>query len=304
VSPAASIAESSGRRFAIPLAYALTAIAFAVLFAKPMAMLVSDWWNNPEAGHGLLLFPVAIWLAWKTGIRAESRPSFGLGLLILIAGVLLRAVSDLAAERYTMRLAMVFALAGLVILYWGVKQLLAWWLPFLLLTLSIPLPELITSALALPLQFRASKLGAALLEWRHVPVRLTGNILEIPGHRLFVTEACSGLRSLTALMSVAVLTAGLWLRAPLMRILLVATAIPVAILINGVRVFLTGFLVFFVDPKLGEGFLHLTEGWLLFLVSLLVVGAVTLVFRLAERIWGRRSREVGGGRGEEGNAIV
>jgi exosortase len=288
-SPVASVAKTEARRFAIPLSYALTAAAFVILFAKPMTMLVSDWWSNPEAGHGLLLFPVAIWLAWKTGIHSEARPSFGFGLTILSAAVLIRAVSDLAAERYTMRLSMVLALMGLVILYWGVKQVLTWWLPFLLLTLSIPLPELITSTLALPLQFRASKLGAALLEWRHVPVRLSGNILEIPGHRLFVTEACSGLRSLTALMSVAVLTAGLWLRAPLMRILLVAMAIPVAILINGVRVFLTGFLVYFVDPKLGEGFLHVTEGWLLFLVSLLVVGGVTLVFRLVEKLWsGRR----------------
>jgi exosortase len=291
------VAQAGGRRFAAPLPYVLTGIAFAILFAKPMAMLVSDWWTNPEAGHGLLLFPVAIWLGWKSGIRADSRPNFGLGMAILVFAVLIRAVSDLAAERYTMRLAMVIALAGLVIVYWGVRQLTAWWLPVLLITLSIPFPELVTSALALPLQFRASRLGAALLEWRHVPVLLTGNIIEIPGHRLFVTEACSGLRSLTALLSVAVLTAGLWLRGPLMRILLVATAIPVAILINGVRVFLTGFLVYFVDPKLGEGFLHLTEGWLLFLVSLLVVGAMTLLFRVLENLIRRR-------RGESDHAVA
>jgi exosortase len=182
-----------------------------------------------------------------------------------------------------MRLSMVIALGGLVLCYWGRSQLRQWWLPMLLLALSVPLPELITSGLALPLQFRASRMGAALLEWRHVPVRLSGNILEIPGHRLFVTEACSGLRSLTALLSVSVLTAGLWLQSSVMRALLVVAAIPVAIALNGVRVFLTGFLVFFVDPKMGEGFLHLTEGWLLFLVSLCLIGVTTLIFRAAER---------------------
>ena len=51
-------------------------------------------------------------------------------------------------------------------------------------------------------------------------------------------------------------------------------AIPIAIVINGVRVFMTGFLVFFVSPELGEGFMHLTEGWLLFLVSLASLGAL------------------------------
>jgi exosortase len=282
--PAAAIARVRERNLTASAPYALAALGFAILFAKPMAMLVGDWWSNPEAGHGLLLFPVAIWLAWRTGIRGNSRPNFWLGITILIFAVLVRSVADLAAERYTMRLSMVGALAGLVISYWGIRQLLAWWLPFLLVVLSIPLPELLTSALALPLQFQASKLGAALLEWRHVPVRLSGNVLDIPGHRLFVTEACSGLRSLTALLSVAVLTAGLWLRSPIVRILLVATAVPVAILINGVRVFMTGFLVYFVDPKLGEGFMHMSEGWLLFLVSLLLIGATTLLFRLLENL--------------------
>jgi exosortase len=271
------------RSFGVTAPLVVTALAFVVLFAKPAAMLAKDWWTNPEAGHGLLLFPVALWLAWRSGLVAERRPNFWLGVLVLIGAVLLRAVSELASERYTMRLSMVIALGGLVLCYWGRSQLRQWWLPMLLLALSVPLPELITSGLALPLQFRASRMGAALLEWRHVPVRLSGNILEIPGHRLFVTEACSGLRSLTALLSVSVLTAGLWLQSSVMRALLVVAAIPVAIALNGVRVFLTGFLVFFVDPKMGEGFLHLTEGWLLFLVSLCLIGVTTLIFRAAER---------------------
>ncbi len=271
------------RSFGVTAPLVVTALAFVVLFAKPAAMLGKDWWTNPEAGHGLLLFPVALWLAWRSGLVAARRRDFWLGVIVLIGAVLLRAVSELASERYTMRLSMVIALGGLVLCYWGRSQLRQWWLPMLLLALSVPLPELITSGLALPLQFRASRMGAALLEWRHVPVRLSGNILEIPGHRLFVTEACSGLRSLTALLSVSVLTAGLWLQSSVMRTLLVVAAIPVAIALNGVRVFLTGFLVFFVDPKMGEGFLHLTEGWLLFLVSLCLIGVTTLIFRAAER---------------------
>jgi exosortase len=197
--------------------------------------------------------------------------------------VLLRAVSELAAELFTMRFSMILALSGLIVFHWGWRQLLRWWLPVLLLLLALPLPELVTSALALPLQFRASRLGAMLLEWRNVPVRLSGNVIEIPGHRLFVTEACSGLRSLTALLSLTILTAGVWLRSWTSRIIIVAAAIPLAILINGVRVFLTGFLVYFVDPRLGQGFMHLTEGWLLFLVSMSAVGALTVIIRAIEQ---------------------
>lgn len=266
--PTAAIPRTS-LRILLPLL--ITGVAFVVLFRHPAALLARDWWTNPEAGHGLLLAPVAIWLAWKKG-WVESRPNFALGLLILLGAVLLRAGSELAAELFTMRFSMIAALIGLVVYHRGVQQAVAWWLPFLLLILAIPLPELVTSTLALPLQFRASRMGAALLEWRNIPVRLTGNIIDIPGHRLFVTEACSGLRSLTALLSIAFLMGGLWLSKVWARALLILLAIPIAVAINGVRVFLTGFLVYFVDPKMGEGFMHLTEGWLLFLVSLLLIG--------------------------------
>jgi exosortase len=261
----------------------LTGAMFAVLFFRPATLLLRDWWTNPEAGHGLLLAPVAVWLAWKKGLVPDARPNLVLGTIILVGAILLRSVSELAAELYTMKFSMVAAGVGLVVYYRGWRQLVAWWLPSVLLVLAIPLPELATSALALPLQFRASRLGTALLEWRHVPVRLSGNVIEIPGHRLFVTEACSGLRSLTALLSIAFLMGGLWLHRAWSRVLLIAVAVPIAVAINGVRVFLTGFLVYFVDPKLGDGFMHLTEGWLLFVVSLILIGAAAGILALLDR---------------------
>ena len=205
--------------------------------------------------------------------------------MILVFAVLLRLASELAAELFVMRLSMIMALSGLVVYYLGLRQALAWWLPFTLLALSVPLPELIRSSLALPLQFKASELGAGLLEWRHVPVRLAGNVIQLPGHKLFVTEACSGLRSLTALLSLALLMGGIWLRTVLLRVALVAVAVPIAVAVNGVRVFLTGFLVYFVDPKLGDGFMHLTEGWLLFVASFAIVGAAAFVMATADRWW-------------------
>jgi exosortase len=260
----------------------LAAIAFAILFSKPAVLLVRDWWNDPDAGHGLLLAPLAIWLAWRSGL-VRSRPARVSGALILTGAVLLRYLSGLAAELFTMRLSLLMGAAGLVLFWYGWRQLLHWWLPVILLVLSIPLPDIITSSLALPLQLRASRWGAALLEFRHVPVNLSGNVIQLPGRQLFVTEACSGLRSLTALLSLGVLVGGLWLRHPAGRILLVLAAIPVAMVVNAFRVFLTGFLVYFVSPDLGEGFMHLSEGWLLFVIAFLLLGAFTWVVAGVER---------------------
>lgn len=289
VDSARSDPASSAQRLLPPT---LTAVAFALLFAQPLAMLIGQWWNSPEAGHGLLLAPVAIWLAWKAGLRRDAVPNVGLGLAILGFAVLVRYMSGLAAELFTMRVSIVMALGGLTVYHWGFRQLLHWWLPFLLALLAIPLPELVTQALALPLQFKASEMGAALLKTRNIPVLLTGNVIRIPGHELFVTEACSGLRSLTALLSLAILMGGLVLKHPVTRVLLVAIAIPIAVGINGVRVFLTGFLVYFVDPALGKGFMHITEGWLLFLVSFACIGALAWAASSSERwILSRRGVE-------------
>ncbi len=264
------------------------AVLFGILFAQPAYALLFDWWNNPDAGHGLLLAPVAGWLAWRSRAAVPAVPAPRAGLVILAAAVALRYVSGVAAELFTMRGSMLLAAVGLIVFVAGWRRVLAWWLPLVLLGLSIPLPEVLLNSIAMPLQFQASRIGATLLEARHVPVLLDGNVIYLPGHRLFVTEACSGLRSLTALLSLGVLAGGLWLRAPLTRVMLVGLAIPLAVVLNGIRVFLTGFLVFFVDPALGEGFMHLTEGWLLFLVAFALLGAIAWTLARAEARWARR----------------
>jgi len=250
------------------------AVAFGVLFARPATLLVLDWWNDPDAGHGLLLAPLAVWLAWKRGLL-PAQPQRIAGGMLLVAGIGLRYLSGLAAELFTMRISMLLAALGILLFFRGARQAVHWWLPIVLVGLSIPIPAVLTNTLALPLQLKASSWGATLLAARHVPVELSGNIIRLPGRDLFVTEACSGLRSLTALLSLGVLVGGLWLRHPISRVLLILLALPVAMMVNAVRVFLTGFLVYFVDPSLGEGFMHLSEGWLLFVVAFLILGSFT-----------------------------
>ena len=126
-------------------------------------------------------------------------------------------------------------------------------------------------------------MGAALLEMRNIPVRLSGNVILLPGHQLFVTEACSGLRSLTSLLSIGLLLGGVWLSSPWLRGVVMIAAVLVAIGMNALRVFLTGFLVFFISPAAGDGFLHLSQGWLMFLLSLLILGSITWLLGKMDR---------------------
>jgi exosortase len=278
--PAAGLSVPTVRRD-LPL-FIVTGVAFLLLFGEPLGSLARDWVKDPEAGHGLLLAPIAAWLFWKSKVRPGARRSVALGIVTLMAAVCLRYLAGVAAEVFTARASALLAIAGLVTFAFGWRQVLAWWLPFALLALSIPLPSVLTTTLALPLQFKASAMGAALLEMRHVPVALSGNVIRLPGHQLFVTEACSGLRSLTALVSLGVLIGGLWLRLPISRLLLIALTIPVGVVVNAFRVFLTGFLVYFVSAAAGEGFMHLTEGWLLFIVAFGMLGLLAWLLAFAE----------------------
>ena len=272
-----------------PVPGIVAGLAFLVLFWEPITTLGRDWWTDPEAGHGLLLGPLALFLAWRRGIRAGSQPQPVLGLALLVSAVLLRYLSGLAAELFTMRMSLLGAMAGLVIFAWGWRQLVHWWLPVVLLALSVPIPAVVLNTLAFPLQLKASQMGAALLEWRHVPVVLAGNVIRLPGQSLFVTEACSGLRSLTALLALGVLIGGLWLKTPWTRMILVTVAIPVAMLLNGVRVFGTGFLVYYIDPSLGEGFMHFTEGWVVFVFAFAMLGGFAWLLARGERLLRARS---------------
>ena len=67
-------------------------------------------------------------------------------------------------------------------------------------------------------------------------------------------------------------------------------AIPVAVALNGLRVFLTGFLVYFVDPALGTGFMHLSEGWVVFVVAFAILGGIAAGLTRLERLVAGRAR--------------
>lgn len=273
----------------LTLPLVIGAVAFVVLYWAPAVTLVRDWWNDADAAHGLLLAPLAFWLAWRRGRAPGARPQPLWGVLLLTAAVLLRYLSGLAAELFTMRFSLIAAAGALVVFVFGVRQLVHWWLPGLLLVLSVPLPAVLLGSLALPLQLEASQWGAAMLEARHVPVQLAGNVIHLPDRSLFVTEACSGLRSLTALTALGLVMGGLWLRTPWMRALILVAALPVAMALNSIRVFLTGFLVYFVDPRLGDGVMHYTEGWVLFVFAFVILGGLAWLAAHAERHLGRAS---------------
>jgi exosortase len=263
---------------------AAISFAFLLLFQETIKDLLVDWANDPDYGHGLLLLPIAIYLAWRSRLLGDWTPSRIAGSVILAAAVALFWLGTIAAEFFTRRFAVLLALFGLVVYYRGWHQARAWWLPFGLLLVTIPIPEVVLNTITLPLQLLASRVAVGLLQFRHVPAELAGNIILLPGTELFVAEACSGLRSLSALVGMSLLMGGTLLTTVRGRAILLLLAVPAALAANALRVFLTGYLVYYVGPQAAEGMLHQSAGIGVFLLALgFVAAGMSLLRRLEVR---------------------
>ena len=144
----------------------VTLALLAACFAPVIIGLVKAWIELADAAHGLLIAPVAIWLAWRDGIIDSPRPSQLLGGSLVFLAVVVNLFGRVAGVESVPRAALLLALVGLTVWYAGWRQVMAWWLPFVLVALTIPLPESIIASLTFPLQGVAAKMGASLLNWR------------------------------------------------------------------------------------------------------------------------------------------
>jgi exosortase len=126
-------------------------------------------------------------------------------------------------------------------------------------------------------------LASGLLELVGVPVLREGNVILLPAMPLEVAEACSGIRSLMSLVALA-LVYGYFLEPKLFRrVLLALSAIPIAVIANSLRVVGTGLMVHWWDPEMAEGFFHTFSGWVIFVLSLVMLFAVHRAMGLLDR---------------------
>lgn len=244
-------------------------ILICLLYRHVVASLAGQWFEDPNYSHcffvpigcGLLL-----WMGRKSWMAVPWRPSVS-GLLIVVAAVGMLVLGTLGAEIFLPRVSLVVLLGGLLVYFAGWPMLRAVRAPWLALFLMIPLPVIVFNEFAFPLQILASRTACSLLDLLRIPVLREGNIIILPSMSLDVVEACSGLRSLMSLITVAILYSLFLERRVWMRWLLVFFAIPVAVLANSLRIALTAILARYVNPLLAEGFFHTFSGLLLFVLS-------------------------------------
>jgi exosortase len=244
--------------------------------------LVRQWNDDPDLGHGFFVPFVAAYIVGRQRHELARLPSDGnwWGAAILAWGGLQLMVATYGAELFLARTAFVVTVVGSVLLLRGWLTLKAIAFPVVLLLFMIPIPTVVMNQVTFPLQILASRTAEMVLTLLGIPVLREGNILELPSQRLSVVEACSGIRSLLSLSFLALVYAYFFDRRPWMRWVLLAAAIPVAIIANAFRVTLTGILSEY-NRSLADGFFHLAEGWMIFMISLVMLMLVHQFVRRA-----------------------
>jgi exosortase len=244
-----------------------------ILYAPVLKNLVADWWNNPDYGHGFLV-PVfsgyVLWREREKWLNTEIKPS-NFGLVVMLGAVVILLGGSLGAELFTTRISLLILLAGMILFLTGWKMLRAVSLPLAFLILMIPLPVLIYNQITFPLQLLASRFATFWLELVRVPVLREGNVLILPNYSLEVVEACSGIRSLMTLLTLAIAYGYLVERRRWVRYGLAILMVPIAIVSNAIRIMGTGVLTFHFGPKAAEGFFHEFSGWIIFLAALILM---------------------------------
>jgi exosortase len=255
------------------------------LYLPVLASLSRQWWSDPNFSHGFFVPFFSLFVLWQNRSTLASipqRPSLW-GLPIVVFSLCTLILGVLGAEVFLARTSLLLLAAGMTIFFLGWRMLRAVIFPLAFLALMVPIPSIIFNQLTLPLQVFASKLAAWALPIFGVPVLREGNVIVLPAMPLEVADACSGIRSLLSLATLTIMYGYLMESRVLTRVLLAFASIPIAVAANGFRIIGTGLLVQYWDPDKAKGFFHEFSGWLIFVVSLLVLFVVhqglKLIFR-------------------------
>lgn len=246
-------------------------------------------WNEQDYSHGLLLPAITAYFLWEKREelkqylfhRQAAVPFSFIGVILLMVGLAIFALGTASNLLYVRWFGFFPTLLGVCYLVFGTGIAALLTTPILLNFMAKPIPDALVPKLFFPLQVLAAKISAWVLELLNVPVYITGNIIEIPGMQLMVEEACSGMRSVFALLTVAVIVLYSVAMPFYAKAIVFFSALLVAISLNVVRVAATGVLAYFYDPDAAKGFFHSFAGMVVFLLGLVILyGLGTLLNRI------------------------
>jgi exosortase len=222
------------------------------------------------------LVPLFLWRRWHL-IQATSTGTKWPGLALVIVAQLCTVLAASAESYFIEQAAFLLSLLGIGLVVFGTGPIRVFLPLAAILLLTIPLPYTLQAIIAIKLQLISTNLGVAAIELIGVPVFAEGHIIDLGTYKLRVVEACSGLRYLLPLTCISFILGHLY-KAPFWkRAVIVVSALPITVLINSFRIALVAVLVDHLDTRMADGFLHQFEGWVVFLIGILLLGFEIIV---------------------------
>jgi exosortase len=230
-------------------------------------------------------------------IRAAFAQGHAIGLAVILLALGLLFAGHWMESLLLQGVSLVTCLAGMVLWILGPRTLQAAAFPVAFLLLMVPLPSPVVGAVTQDLQLFAARTAGAALDLLDVPFFLDGVLIQLPGITLVVATVCNGLRFLSALLVLTIAFAQLSQRSLPRKLILVASAIPIAILANAVRVATVALAVYYIGPSAAQGFIHnlIAKGvWVLTLVPLVILALLLRRGGESPRIEASHSVRIGG----------
>lgn len=286
--------DSEGRRHTKPIGLALGWGAFWFA-AGLLAMVAVFWpgltslviaWQLPEYSHGPLIPCISAYLflrQMRMTPDASGVPVRWPGVLVIAAALMVGIMGNLVRIPDLVTYALIVWTGGLVLVVLGVARGWKYWPPVLHLIFMLPLPQFVYWKLSIFLQAISSQLGVALISAVGIPVYLDGNIIDLGIYQLQVAEACSGLRYLFPVMSFSYIFAVLYTGPIWHKAVLLLSAAPITVLMNSFRIGVIGVLVDQYGIGQAEGFLHLFEGWIIFIACVAILCGEAMILQRLTR---------------------
>ncbi len=258
------------------LQLALLAIAVLFAFLNVFQNLWNAWVGSDDYSHCFFIIPIALYASWlkKERLAALSVKPSAFGGLCLIFLLFLYIISRHAEITTLSAVFMVSVLFCLVFFLAGWVYLKELSFPLTLLFFMIPVPEQIYSSLTVPLQLFVSQVSVSIAQLFDIPIYREGNVIHLPARTLAVIDACSGLRSLMSLVTVSLIMGYFFLHSHLLRVILMAVSLPVAILVNCLRVLVTILVLYSYQYDLTDDSVHSLYGLASFVVAFLLLFSI------------------------------
>jgi len=232
-----------------------------------LANLVHRWEVEEEYNHGYFLPVVSLVFLWQLAPVFEKKQFEPTWSALIVAGValLLFIIAELSAIYLLIHYSFILVLFALSLAVVGWAGTKLTFVPIALLVFAVPIPYFLEAAITGKMQLISSQLGVEVIRFCKIPVFREGNLIDLGVYKLEVVEACSGLTYLYPLLGFGAICAYLYHTTAWKRAFIIASTIPIAILLNSFRIGMIGFLVKYFGSEQAEGFLHDFEGFAVFM---------------------------------------